>query len=310
MNSADHSESVKGSIDTKKYLKPEVISRLSRLDLVARLVVEGFITGLHRSPYHGFSVEFSEYRPYMPGDPLRHIDWKVLGRTDRYYVKQFEEETNLRAYLLLDGSSSMGYTSGSVTKLRYGIYLAAALSYLMLLQRDAVGLVTFDQKIRTYLPPRSIFSYLHVLLREMDRIKSGGRTHLSATFHELAERIKRRGLIIIFSDLFDDVEEVMASLKHFRHRKHEVIVFHILDPIERTFDFKKDGVFIDMETGDKIETQPWHIRSDYQEKVRAFTERYKRECRQHRIDYVPIDTSQSFDTALFRYLAKRKKIGG
>ena len=262
--------------DYRKYLKPEVVSRLSRLDLVARLVVEGFITGLHRSPYHGFSVEFSEYRPYMPGDPLRHIDWKVWGRTDRYYVKQFEEETNLRTYLLLDGSGSMGYTSGTLTKLRYATYLAAALSYLMLIQRDAVGLVTFDEKVQSYNPPRSVFSYLHILLKAMDALKSEGKT----------------------------------SLKHFRHRKHEVIVFHILDPMERTFAFDRDAQFIDMETGEKIQTQPWHIRSQYRESVDQFLDHYKRECRQHRIDYVPVDTSQPFDMALFNYLVMRKKIGG
>lgn len=296
--------------DYRKYLRPEVVSRLSRLDLVARLVVEGFITGLHRSPYHGFSVEFSEYRPYMPGDPIRNIDWKVWGRTDRYYVKQFEEETNLRAYLLLDASGSMGYTSGRLTKLRYATYLTASLSYLMLLQRDAVGLVTFDKKIRSYLPPRSVFSTLHILLTKLDRLKSGGETRLSNTFHDLAERIKRRGLIIILSDLLDDPEEVLASLKHFRHRKHEVIVFHILDPMERTFNFKKDALFIDMETGEKIQTQPWHIRSEYRKKVNNFLYRYKRECREHRIDYVAAETSQPFDIALFNYLAKRKKIGG
>jgi uncharacterized protein (DUF58 family) len=294
----------------RKYLRPDVVSRLSRLDLVARLVVEGFITGLHRSPYHGFSVEFSEYRPYMPGDPLRNIDWKVLGRTDRYYVKQFEEETNLKAYLLMDASGSMGYTSGSLTKLQYAIYLAAALSYLMLLQRDAVGLVTFDSSIRSYLPPRSVFSTLHILLKELDKLKTGGETQLSTTFHDLAERIKRRGLIIVFSDLLDNPDAVLTALKHFRHKKHEVIVFHILDPMERSFDFKKDTLFIDMETEDKIQTQPWHIRSEYKSIVKNFLDRYKRECRQYRIDYVSIDTSQHFDTALFNYLAMRKKIGG
>ncbi|RKY52197.1 MAG: DUF58 domain-containing protein, partial [Candidatus Neomarinimicrobiota bacterium] len=170
--------------DYRKYLRPEVVSRLSRLDLVARLVVEGFITGLHRSPYHGFSVEFSEHRPYMPGDSLRHIDWKVWGRTDRYYVKQFEEETNLRAYILLDSSGSMGYTSGNITKLQYAKYLTAALSYLMLRQRDAVGLATFDKKIRTYLPPRSIFSTLSLTLKELDRLEAGGETNLSNIFHD------------------------------------------------------------------------------------------------------------------------------
>lgn len=296
--------------DYRKYLRPDVVSRLSRLDLVARLVVEGFITGLHRSPYHGFSVEFSEYRPYMPGDPIRNIDWKVWGRTDRYYVKQFEEETNLKAYLLLDASGSMGYSSGQLTKLRYATFLTAALSYLMLLQRDAVGLVTFDKEIRSYLPPKSVLSYLHILLTELDSLKTGGETRLSTTFHELAERIKRRGLIIVFSDLLDDQETVLTSLKHFRHQKHEVIVFHILDPMERNFTFQKDTLFIDIETGEKIQTQPWHIRSEYRAAVNEFLDHYKRECRQHRIDYVPIDTSQPFDTVLFNYLAKRKKIGG
>lgn len=294
----------------KKYMQPEVVSRLDRLDLVARLVVEGFITGLHRSPYHGFSVEFSEYRPYMPGDPLRHIDWKVLGRTDRYYVKQFEEETNLRAMLLLDASGSMEYGSGELTKFQYGVYLAAALSYLMLLQRDAVGLVTFDEKIRSYLPPRSVFSTLNLLLKEMDSTKIGGETKLSVTFHDLAERIKRRGLIIVISDLIDDVNDVLAGLKHFRHRKHEVIVFHIMDPMERSFDFGGDAVFIDMETGEKIQTRPWHIRKEYNQTVNAFLDRYKRECREHRIDYVPVETIRSFDRVLFDYLVARKRIGG
>lgn len=296
--------------DYKQYLRPDVVSRLSRLDLVARLVVEGFITGLHRSPYHGFSVEFSEYRQYMPGDPLRHVDWKVWGRTDRFYVKQFEEETNLRAHILLDGSASMGYGSGKIKKIQYATYLASALTYLMLWQRDAVGLVTFDEKVKTYLPPRSMMSYLHILLKEMHDLEPQGRTHVSNTFHDLAERIKRRGLIIILSDLFDDPRSVMTALKHFRHRKHEVIVFHILDPLEISFAFGGDAVFIDMESGDRIQTQPWHIRSEYRERIQAFLEAYKRECRQHRIDYVALDTSQSFDKALFNYLVMRKRIGG
>ena len=298
------------SNDYLKYLQPEVVSRLSRLDLVARLVVEGFITGLHRSPYHGFSVEFSEYRPYMPGDSLKHIDWKVLGRTERYYVKQFEEETNLRTTILLDSSGSMGYSSGPVTKLQYATYMAAALAFMMIHQRDAVGLVTYAERILSYLPPRSVKSYLHVLLKNMSTLKNGGETCISETFHDLAERIKRRGLIIIFSDLMDNPETVLQALKHFRHKKHEVLVFHVLDPMERTFDFKRDALFIDMETGEKIQTQPWHIRSDYRKLVTAFLEKYKRECRQHRIDYIAVDTSQSFDRVLFHYLIKRKRMGG
>ncbi len=294
----------------KKFLDPEAVSRLSRLDLVARLVVEGFITGLHRSPYHGFSVEFSEYRPYNTGDPLRHIDWKVLGRTDRYYVKRFEQETNLRAVLVLDASASMEYGSGSVTKRRYATLLAAALSYLMLRQRDAVGLVVFDEGIRSYVHPRSSQSQFHRLLEEMDAIRGQGQTRVSRTFHELAERLKKRGLVIILSDLFDDPQSVLTALKHFRHRKHEVIVFHILDPLERSFAFPGDALIIDMETREEIRTMPWHIRSDYQKKVEAFLDRFKRECREHRIDYVPLDTRVPFDESLSAYLVKRQKIGG
>ena len=287
-----------------------MVSRLSRLDLIARLVVEGFITGLHKSPYHGFSVEFSEYRPYMPGDDNRNIDWKVLGRTERFYIKQFEEETNLRAYLLLDASKSMTYSSGNITKIQYAVYLAASLSYMLLNQRDSVGLATFDNQIRSYIPPKSVLSYLHLLLREMDSLRCGGDTHISPIFHDLAERIKRRGLIIVFSDLFDDQETVLNALKHFRHRKHEVIVFHILDPMERNFTFGKDTLFIDMETDEKIQTQPWHIRSDYLDQVHGFIETYKKECRKYHIDYVALDTSEPFDKALVRFLTVRKRIGG
>jgi uncharacterized protein (DUF58 family) len=296
--------------DTRKYLDPQVISRLSRLDLVARLVVEGFITGLHRSPYHGFSVEFSEYRPYMPGDPLKIIDWKVLGRTDRYYVKQFEEETNLKAYLLVDASGSMKYASGGLTKSRYAVLLSAALTYLMLLQRDAVGLAVFDDRVRTYLPPRSMAQTLNVILRELDRLACGGDTDIAAIFHSMAERIQRRGLVIVLSDLLDDPENVLRSLKHFRHKKHEVIVFHILDPDEMRLRFDRETVFVDLETGEELQTRPWRVRDSYEKTVAGWMKRIRLECRQHRIDYVPMDTSTSFADALFRYLVVRKRMGG
>jgi uncharacterized protein (DUF58 family) len=280
------------------------------MDLRARLVVEGFITGLHRSPYHGFSVEFAEHRQYMPGDEIKHIDWKVYGRTDRFFVKQFEEETNLKSYLLLDTSGSMGFGSGKISKLQYATYLAAALAYLMLKQRDSVGLITFDEKIRTFAPPRSVTSYLHELFRELERAKSQSKTNVANTFHELAERIKRRGLIIIFSDLFDNPEKVMAGLKHFRHKKHEVIIFQILDPLERTFNFRKDAQFKDLETGETLNTQPWFIRGEYRALMHEFIETYRKLCRENRIDYVLMDTSQDFDRALVEYLLKRKRIGG
>jgi len=296
--------------DYRQYLQPEVVSRLSNLNLVARLVVEGFITGLHKSPYHGFSVEFAEHRQYMPGDDIRHVDWKVYAKTHRYYVKEFEEETNLKSFLLLDASASMGYTSHNITKLQYATYLAAALSYLMLKQRDSVGLLTFDDKIRRYLPPRSVTTYLTLILQELQKTKTSSKTNIAGTFHQLAERIARRGLIIVFSDLFDDPQRVISGLKHFRHKKHEVIVFHILDPYERHFNFRQDATFRDLETGEKLSTQPWHIRGEYRALMNSFIENYKRQCRENRIDYVLMDTSENFDRALLQYLVKRKRIGG
>ncbi len=296
--------------DYRKYLKPEIVSKLKSMEMRARMVVEGFIAGLHKSPYHGFSVEFAEHRQYMPGDEIKHIDWKVFGKTDRFYVKQFVEETNLKSYLLLDTSASMGYSSNGITKLQYASYLAAALTYLMLKQRDAVGLLTFDHKIRKYLPPRSIKSYLHLILKEFEKLESAEVTDVSNTFHEMAERINRRGLVIVLSDLYDDPEKLMLALKHFRHKKHEVIVFHILDPLEINFAYKKEAVFKDLETGEEISTQPWHIQREYQEKVKHFIDNYKRQCRQNQIDYVLINTEMDFNRALIEYMIKRKRIGG
>lgn len=295
--------------DFRTCLQPEVVARLSGLDLVARLVVEGFITGLHQSPYHGFSVEFSEYRQYIPGDPPRNVDWKVYGKTDRLYVKQFEEETNLKAYILLDSSASMAYGSNSVTKFQYATYTAAALSYLMLRQRDAVGLVSFDRGIRSYLPPRSAGTHLHALLETLQNTKPEGEdTDLAETFHSLAERIVRRGLIVVLSDLMDDPRSLISGLKHFRHRKHEVIVFHILDPRERDLDFGRETRFVDLETGSAVTTEPWHIASDYSDRMDALTGRFARECRESLIDYVMLDTARPFDTVLFNYLARRKRL--
>jgi len=296
--------------DFRKFLKPEAVSKLANMNLVARLVVEGFITGLHRSPYHGFSVEFAEYRQYMPGDDIRHIDWKVYGKTDRFYVKQFEEETNLKSYILLDSSASMSYSSHSITKFQYATYFAAALTYLMLKQRDSVGLVTFAQKIKKYLPPRSVNTYLSIILQQLQKTRVSSTTNIAETFHQMAERINRRGLIIVLSDLMDNPEKVISGLKHFRHKKHEIIVFHILDPFERTFNFKQDATFVDLESGEKIVTQPWHIQNEYRKLVNDFIQTYKNQCLANRIDYVLIDTQQDFDRVLMQYLIKRKRIGG
>lgn len=298
------------TVDYRKYLNPEVVSKLASMELRARLVVEGFITGLHKSPYHGFSVEFAEHRPYMPGDEIKHVDWKVYGKTDRFYVKQFEEETNLKSYILMDSSASMDYSSNKINKLQYATYMAGALTYLMLHQRDAVGLLLFDETIRKYLPPRSVTTYLNQILKELDQAQSSAKTNIGSALHHMAERIKRRGLIILFSDLFDEPKKVISGLKHFRHKKHEVIVFHILDPLELSFEFQQDAVFRDMETGEEINTQPWHIRLEYQAQVKEFLNQYKKVCRENQIDYVLLNTRESYDRALFEYLLKRKRIGG
>lgn len=293
----------------KRFLDPSVVSNIDNMMLRARLVVEGFIAGLHKSPYHGFSVEFAEHRQYMPGDPLKHVDWKVYGKTDRFYIKEYEEETNLKAYLLLDTSASMKYASDQITKIEYSSYLAASLAYLMMKQQDAVGLLTFDTKIQRYIPPRTIKSHLHILLKELDKLQASNETNVAPTFHELAERIKRRGLIIIISDLFDDPESVMNGLKHFRHKKHEVIVFHVLDEYEIKFPFKKEAIFKDMETGEELLTQPWGVRKEYRRRLEAMRNFYRRNCREHHIDYVPINTSMPFDKSLIEYLNKRSRLG-
>jgi len=296
------------SVNKREYLKPETISRLENLSLVARLVVEGFIIGLHKSPYHGFSVEFAEHRPYMAGDEIKHIDWKLFGKTDRYYVKQFEEETNLKAYLILDASESMSFGSNSVTKLQYGSYLGAALTYLMLKQQDAIGLTLFDERIRTFIPPSSRPSYLNVILSQLEDLKTGGETNISGTLHEMAERIKRRGLIILISDLLDDPDDVLMGLKHFRHRKHEVIVFHILDDQELNLNYDRQVELTDLESGEALTTDPRLIRKAYREEIQKFIKKYKQECLANHIDYIQLTTNQPFDLALTEYLHKRQKL--
>jgi uncharacterized protein (DUF58 family) len=295
--------------DYRKYLDPAVISRLKGMDIKARLVVEGFVSGLHRGPYKGFSVEFAEHRQYMPGDPIRYMDWKVYGKTDRFYIKEYEEETNLRAYLIMDGSGSMGYSSNGMTKLEYGSYLAASLAYLMLKQQDSVGLLIFDTKLRTYIPPRSVKQHLHVLLKELSGVSAREETDLGQSLHELAQRVRRRGLIILISDLLDDEEKVIRGLKLFRHRKHEVIVFHVLDPFEVSFPFEHEVILKDMETGEEIPAVPWEVRKEYRDRVAAWINRYRTVLRQSGIDYVPVRTSTTFDVALFSYLEKRQRLG-
>lgn len=295
--------------DYRKYLDPETVSRLKGMEMRARMVVEGFIAGLHKSPYHGFSVEFAEHRQYMPGDNIRDIDWKVYAKSDRFYIKQYEEETNLKAYLLLDCSNSMAYSSGDrINKLDYAGLLSGALSYMMLRQRDAVGLVTFDQKMRRYIPPRSRTGHLHILLNEIAKQTPGEQTNVGIVLNEMAERIKRRGLVIVMSDLLDEADKIISGLKHFRYNKHEVIVFHILDPRERDFAFPREAIFKDMETGEELTTLPYQIKSDFKKQVAAFSNEIATACRQSNIDYFPIDTSMPFDKALYAFLSKRERL--
>ena len=300
-----------------KYLQPDVVSKLANMELRARMVVEGFITGMHKSPYHGFSVEFAEHRQYMPGDEIRRVDWKVYGKTDRYYIKQYEEETNLKSYIILDASASMSFSSETsdhknekrISKLEYASFIAAALSYLMVQQRDAVGLTVYDADVRLTLPPHATKAYLRRILVELEKLSAGNTTGTARSLHQMAERITRRGLIIILSDLFDDPSKVIAALKHFRHNHHDVLVMQILDPLERSFAFGDAAVFKDLETTEEMMTQPYHIQQAYQREMHTFLERYKRECRENNIDYVLLDTTTPFDTALFQYLNKRKKMG-
>lgn len=292
-----------------QYLTPELISRLDNLSLKARMVVEGFIVGMHKSPYHGFSVEFSEHRAYGPGDEIRHIDWKLWGKTERYYVKQFEEETNLRSHILLDQSRSMAYKSGEISKLEYAQMLSASLAYLMIKQQDAAGLTLFDSKVRSFVPSRSKSSHLNVILGQMNKIKPGPETDIAPILHQSAEAIKKRGLIILVSDLFDEPEDIVTGLKHFRHKGHEVIVFQILDPQELELDFTDRTLFRDMETREEIITEPWHIQNDYQKNMRGYCDFIQRQCRQNMIDYVRLTTDQPLDLALSEYLIKRKRIG-
>ena len=286
-----------------------MVAMLDSLSMRAKMIVEGYIIGQHRSPYHGFSVEFAEHRSYEPGDEVRHIDWKLYGKTNRLYIKRYEEETNLRAHLILDTSKSMNYTSGKVSKLQYGSYLLAALSYLMIRQQDAAGVVLFDESIRSFIPPKSNPSHLNTLLNVLDVNTPGTDTKIEPVLHEMAERIKKRGLVIIISDLFDEPNNIINGLKHFRHSKQEVILFHILDRNELEFDFNSRTKFVDMESGEELTTDPWHVKNDYKNLIENLQDYYKNQCRLNLIDYVPLFTDDSLDKGLNEYFNKRQKLG-
>jgi uncharacterized protein (DUF58 family) len=292
----------------EKYLRPEVIRQVSRLDLRAKFIVEGFLAGLHASPYHGFSVEFSEHRKYVPGDDPKDIDWNIFAKTDKYYVKKFEAETNLTGYLAMDLSASMAYTyRQELTKFEYAICLAAALGYLMIHQQDPVGLVTFDTAIRASLQPKSKRTQLGAILGVLSNLKPAGLTDVASCLHQLAAMIRHRSLVMLFSDLLTDPQPVLRSLHHLVHRGNEVIVFHILDEAEVHFPF--DGVveFEDNESHDKLVIDAPGIKADYLKALRDFRANLQEECLKANIDFVPVDTSVSFDKALMEYLLSRRR---
>ena len=276
--------------------------------LRAKMVVEGSIIGKHRSPYHGFSVEFAEHRSYGFGDEIRHIDWKLFGKTDRLYIKRYEEETNLSAHLILDISNSMLYGSKKTTKLKYANSLIASLTYLMINQQDATGLVQFSNKINRFILPKSRPSHLNVILSQLDDNLTEPDTNIELVLHEMAERISKRGLIVLCSDLMDNPEKIINGLKHFRHKKQEVIVFHIFDRKEFKFDFKSRIKFLDMETKQEIDSEPWHIRDSYTKLVSDLQKYFRRNCRKNLIDYIPVFSDQSLESCIIEYLNKRKKL--
>ena len=291
------------------------LAKIHRLELIARGVVEGFVSGRHRSPYKGFSAEFAEHRQYVPGDDIRDLDWRVYGRSDRYYIKQYIEETNLRATILVDASGSMKYTGGKaarrdgkrLSKFQYARLIAASLAHLMLHQQDAVGLVTFDTAVRRFIPPRGRVSHLRVILEELHGTSPGGETTLAPILHGIAERSRRRGLMVIISDLFDDPENLLNALHHFRYRKHEVLLLHVMAEEELTFPFESWSQFRDLEVaGQRVQFDPRAIRAQYLEEVRRFVGRIQTGCGQMNIDYVPLSTTRDFDVALAHYLARRR----
>jgi uncharacterized protein (DUF58 family) len=298
---------VPASTRDRQFLDPAVVARLGTLELKARTVVEGFISGLHRSPFKGFSVEFAEYRQYIHGDDLSTIDWKVFARSDRYYVKKFEEETNLDCQLMIDVSGSMAYGSRGITKFEYAACLAASLGYLMNRQRDGVGLTAFDDRIVAALPASTRPGHLRNLLITLNRLTLGSRTNVSKPLHQLADSMNRRGMVVLISDLLDEPEAIVRGLKHFQYRGADVLVFHVLDPDELEFPFDRTTRFEDLETSEEVMAVPGLVRSHYLKQISGLIERYRRELGAAGIDYQLLSTKQPLEMALLAYLSTRSR---
>jgi len=291
----------------RRFLDPAVVARLGTLELKARAVVEGFISGLHRSPFKGFSVEFAEYRQYIPGDDLSTMDWKVYARSDRHYVKKFEEETNVHCQLLLDVSGSMAYGSRGISKFEYAACLAASLGYLMNRQRDGVGLIAFSDHIVDALPSSTRAGHLRQLLVALERLTVGSRTDVAKPLHDVAESLTKRGMVVLISDLLDDPDSVIRGLKHFQYRGSDVLVFHVLDPDEVEFPFERATTFEDLESGDEVTALPGVVREHYLRRMNGMIDRYRRELGAAGIDYQRLDTNQPLEMALLAYLSTRSR---
>lgn len=288
-----------------RFIDPVVLSKISNLELLARGVVEGFISGLHKSPYKGFSAEFLEYRPYTPGDDLMHVDWKLYLRSDRLFIKQFEEETNTGSRILLDISNSMSYASKGITKFQYGQYLAASLAYFMIRQRDSVGISFFDDRLRESIPSKSTRGHLHQILNRLSNLQPGAASDLGKPFHEVADSIKKRGMVIIISDLLDNPDNIIDGLKHFRFSGNDVILFHLLDSYELSFQYNDIVELEDMETGEKMLLVADEVKEIYEKNLNQFLDRLKLECGLLGVDYNIMETTKPLDFALFNYLSKR-----
>ena len=291
--------------NSRKYLDPDVLKAISGLELKARLIVEGFVSGMHRSPFHGFSVEFAEHREYVPGDDVRFVDWKVYGKSDRYYIKQYEEETNLRCWILVDVSESMEYGGTGMTKIEYARHAAAALSYLITQQQDAVGLILFDSDIRSVRPPAASAGHLRAVIHDLEVAETGGLTGVARAVHHAVEQIGRRSVVVIISDLLDRPEDILGAVRQLRHNKHEVVLFHLLDHDERFFPFERMTRFEGLEEMPRVMADPAALRTQYLKELDGFARTMRHGCLGNRADFVEMDTKTTLDVALSSYLASR-----
>ena len=293
--------------DSINFLDPSVLSGLDNLELRARVVVEGFLSGLHKSPHRGFSVEFNDYRHYHRGDDMRHVDWKLYARSDKFYIKQYEDETNVRCVILLDTSASMQYSSGSMSKLNYGVTLASALAYFVMRQRDAVGLITFDDEVRNFIPPRTRQPHLMRILRTLSTVEAGTHTNVVKPLTDLAATLTKKSMVILITDMLDDEERVISTLQNLRAMGNDVITFQVMDADELTFPFNEASEFIDMENNETFITSPAAIRNSYLENLNEFLQFCKKQCQSSGVDYCLLNTAEPLDQALSSYMTKRAK---